>query len=147
MANFKSVVLFFKIWCSPLKDLYIDGIYLYQHDCDTLYINIDKKCWNSQFIRWNNFKHFPEFSGPASALFPFPYLMVCVELTNAMEFNSPNSKNIRKWIFTSLFMLKKIQEFDIIQVLFKPSSIFQRFDWYNSHSQGEDVEWKIYITV
>ena len=24
--------------------------------------------------------------------------------------------------------LKKIQEFDVIQVLFKPSSIFQRFD-------------------
>ena len=37
----------------------------------------------------------------------------------------------------------KIQEFDVIQVLFKSSSIFQRFDWYNSHSQGEDVEWKI----
>ena len=43
--------------------------------------------------------------------------------------------------------LKKIQEFDVIEVLFKPSSIFQRFDWYNKHSQGEDVEWKIYITV
>ena len=35
----------------------------------------------------------------------------------------------------------------VIQVLFKPSSIFQRFDWYNSHSQGEDVKRKIYITI
>ena len=35
----------------------------------------------------------------------------------------------------------------IIRVLFKLSSIFQGFDWYNSHSQGEDVEWKLYITV
>ena len=30
-----------------------------------------------------------------------------------------------------------MQEFDVIQVLFKESLIFQRFDWYNSHSQGE----------
>ena len=29
--------------------------------------------------------------------------------------------------YTSLFRLK-IQEFDVIKVLFKPSSIFQRFD-------------------
>ena len=46
-----------------------------------------------------------------------------------------------------IIQVKKIQQFDVIQVLFKPSSIFQRFDWYNSHSQREDVEWKIYITV
>ena len=46
-----------------------------------------------------------------------------------------------------MIRLKKIQEFDVIQVLFKPSSIFQRFDWYNSNSQGEDVEWKVYITA
>ena len=46
-----------------------------------------------------------------------------------------------------IIQVKKIQEFDIVQVLFKLSSIFQRFDWYNSHSQGEDVEWKIYVTV
>ena len=43
--------------------------------------------------------------------------------------------------------MPKIQEFRVIKVLFKLSSIFQCFDWYNSHSQGEDVEWKIYITV
>ena len=46
-----------------------------------------------------------------------------------------------------IIQVKKIQEFDVIQFLFKPSSIFQRFDWHNSHSQGEDVEWKIYITI
>ena len=46
-----------------------------------------------------------------------------------------------------IILVKKIQEFDVIQVLFKSSSIFQRFDWYNSYSQGEDVEWKICITV
>ena len=44
-------------------------------------------------------------------------------------------------------MHEKIQEFDVIQVLFKPSSIFQRFDWYNSHRQEEDVEWKIHNDV
>ena len=44
-------------------------------------------------------------------------------------------------------ILKNLREFDVIQVLCKPSSIFQCFDWYISHSQGEDVEWKIYITV
>ena len=38
-------------------------------------------------------------------------------------------------------MHETIQEFNVIQFLFKPSSILQRFDWYNSHSQ--DVEWKI----
>ena len=43
--------------------------------------------------------------------------------------------------------VKQIQEFDVIQVLFKPSWIFDCFDWYNSHSRGEDVEWKVYITV
>ena len=42
---------------------------------------------------------------------------------------------------------KKIQEFDVIEVLLKPSSIFQCFNRYNSHFQGQDVEWKIYITV
>ena len=46
-----------------------------------------------------------------------------------------------------IIQVKKIEEFEIIQVLFKSSSIFQRFDWYNSHSQGENVEWKICITV
>ena len=39
-----------------------------------------------------------------------------------------------------------MQEFGVIQVLFTLPSIFQGFNWYNSHSQGEDVEWKIYIT-
>ena len=38
------------------------------------------------------------------------------------------------------------KEFDVIQVLFNSSSFFQRFDWYDSHSQGY-VKWKIYITV
>ena len=43
---------------------------------------------------------------------------------------------------------EKLHEiFNAIQVLVKSSSIFQHFDWYNSHSQGQDVEWKIYITV
>ena len=46
-----------------------------------------------------------------------------------------------------IIQVKKIQEIDIIQVLFKASSIFQRFNWYNSHSQGEDVEWKTHITI
>ena len=46
----------------------------------------------------------------------------------------------------SLFRLKEVKEFDFIQVLLKPTSISQRFDWYNSYYQG-DVEWKIYITV
>ena len=46
-----------------------------------------------------------------------------------------------------IIQLKKIQEFDLIQVLFKSSSIFQGFDWYNSHSQGEDVEWKMCIII
>ena len=41
----------------------------------------------------------------------------------------------------------KIQEFDIIQVLFNPSSVFYPFDWCNSWSQGEYVKWKNYITV
>ena len=34
-----------------------------------------------------------------------------------------------------------------MQVLFESFSIFQRFDWYKSQSQGIDIEWKIYITV
>ena len=51
--------------------------------------------------------------------------------------SNSNSKNISKWIFTSLFRLK-VQEFNVIQVLFKSSPIFQRFKCYNSHSQGED---------
>ena len=55
-----------------------------------------------------------------------------------------NAKKVKVY---DIIQVKKIQEFDVIQVLFKPSSIFQRFDWYNNHSQGEDVEWKIYITV
>ena len=46
-----------------------------------------------------------------------------------------------------IIQVQKIQEFDVIQVLFKPSLISQCFDWYNSHFQGEDVEWKIYITI
>ena len=33
-----------------------------------------------------------------------------------------------------------MQTFDVIEVLFKLFSVFQRFDLYNSHSQGEDVE-------
>ena len=37
--------------------------------------------------------------------------------------------------------------FDIIQVLFKSLSSFQHFKRYNSHSQGKDIEWTIYITV
>ena len=32
------------------------------------------------------------------------------------------------YITKMVIELKKIQEFDVIQVLFKPSSIFQRFD-------------------
>ena len=35
---------------------------------------------------------------------------------------------------------KKIQEFDVIEVLLKPSSIFQCFNRYDSHFQGQDVE-------
>ena len=46
-----------------------------------------------------------------------------------------------------IIQVKKMQDFDVIQFLFKPSSIFEYFDWYNTHSQGEDVQWKIYITV
>ena len=46
-----------------------------------------------------------------------------------------------------IIQVKKIQEFDIIEFLLKQSLISQCCDWYNSYSQGEDVEWKIYITV
>ena len=36
----------------------------------------------------------------------------------------------------------KYKEFDIIQVLLKPSSVFQRFNWYSSHSQRINVVYK-----
>ena len=66
---------------------------------------------------------------------------------------SPNPHLVKEPICFPFFepgwteLQNHIKEFDVIQVLFKPSSIFQRFDWYNNHSQREDVEWKIYITV
>ena len=34
----------------------------------------------------------------------------------------------------------KYKDFGVIQVLFKPSLIFQRFDRYKSRSQGQDVD-------
>ena len=39
------------------------------------------------------------------------------------------------------YLIIKYKKFDEFQVLFKPSS-FLRFNWHNSHSQGQGFEWK-----
>ena len=53
--------------------------------------------------------------------------------------NNSNSKNINKWIHVIIQVIK-YKEFDLIQGLFKPCSIFQPFDWYNGYSQQKDVK-------
>ena len=39
-----------------------------------------------------------------------------------------------------IIQVKKIQEFNAIQVLFKPSSIFESFDWYNNQAFATFLE-------
>ena len=68
-------------------------------------------------------------------------------ISSILMYCDDNGYNNQQMSIHAIIQAKKMQEFDVIQVLFKRSSFFQRFDWYNSHSQGEDVEWKIYITV
>ena len=50
---------------------------------------------------------------------------------------------LQNFILFSMFLLTAF----IVENCHVSYSIFQRFDWYNSHSQGEDVGWKICITV
>ena len=41
----------------------------------------------------------------------------------------------------------KRQAVGAIPVSFKQFSFFKRFDWYNICSHGQDVKWRIHITV
>ena len=72
-------------------------------------------------------------------------------------------KNKKIWDYTVLIQgLKKISGWFVIltgQTIFfciykmclisvegyENARVYQRFDWYNSHCQGLDVEWKVYI--
>ena len=53
---------------------------------------------------------------------------------------------INQWPLSSKVVIK-YEIFNVIQFLCKPFLILWRFDWYNTHSHRQDVEWKIYITV
>ena len=44
-------------------------------------------------------------------------------------------------------MSMKYKGFEVSQVLFKSSSFCKRFGLCNNHSQGQDAEWKTYITI
>ena len=45
-----------------------------------------------------------------------------------------------------IIQVMKYKKFDAIQFLLKPLSFIKRFDWYNSQSQGKNIEWKTYVT-